>query len=487
MPHRRRVRQPALRLRPAAARGGRARREAGGFLLYLRQEGRGIGLYAKLEAYALQDAGLDTYEANVALGHDEDERDYTVAAQMLRALGVRADGAAEQQPGQGRAARPLGVTVTERVPTGVHLSPANAGYLATKARRAAHTIRLPKVGDHARRHLTSATRSRTTARRRAPVQDRARSTGLADRGGPGDHGARRPARARGARRAHETGHLSPPAFLRIPVEGLLGVALALVPAGPAPAGDGGHRSACGLGLLAVVKVLDIGFFAVLDRAFDPVLDWSFLDAAVVFLTESAAGPPRSASAVGALVLALALLVLVTALAVVRLTRLVVAAPGGRGPGASPCSRSPGSPAPPSECSSGPTYRSPPTPAYDRLPQVRAGLQDRDTFAGELAADAVPRHRTGRICSPALRGKDVVIAFVESYGRVAVEDPSWPAARGGARRRRPAAGGGRVRRPQRLPHLTDGRRRQLAGPVHAAVRGCGSTTSTATTTSWPATG
>ena len=62
--------------------------DAGGFLLYLRQEGRGIGLYAKLDAYALQDAGLDTYEANVALGHGEDERDYTVAAQMLHALGV---------------------------------------------------------------------------------------------------------------------------------------------------------------------------------------------------------------------------------------------------------------------------------------------------------------------------------------------------------------------------------------------------------------
>jgi GTP cyclohydrolase II len=116
---------------------------AGGFLLYLRQEGRGIGLYAKLEAYGLQDAGLDTYEANVALGHDEDERDYTVAAQMLRALDVPRIVLLSNNPDKGEQLRRLGLVVTECVPTGVHLSPANAGYLATKARRAAHTIRLP--------------------------------------------------------------------------------------------------------------------------------------------------------------------------------------------------------------------------------------------------------------------------------------------------------------------------------------------------------
>src|SRR5690606_25339512 len=117
----------------------------GGFLLYLRQEGRGIGLYAKLAAYALQDAGLDTYEANVALGHAEDERDYTVAAQMLRALNADRVVLLTNNPDKIKQLRRLGITVTDVVPTGVHLSPSNAAYLAAKARRAEHTLKHPLV------------------------------------------------------------------------------------------------------------------------------------------------------------------------------------------------------------------------------------------------------------------------------------------------------------------------------------------------------
>jgi GTP cyclohydrolase II len=116
---------------------------AGGYLLYLRQEGRGIGLYDKLDAYALQDAGLDTYDANVALGHEPDERDYTVAAQMLSALGLREVALLSNNPDKAAQLNRLGVRVVERVPTHVHLSASNAAYLATKALRGAHSIDMP--------------------------------------------------------------------------------------------------------------------------------------------------------------------------------------------------------------------------------------------------------------------------------------------------------------------------------------------------------
>lgn len=117
--------------------------DAGGYLLYLRQEGRGIGLYSKLAAYALQDAGADTYEANLALGHAEDERSYLAAAQMLHALGAPRIALLSNNPEKARQLLSWGVTVVEQVPTGVFVSHANRRYLETKARRGRHTLDLP--------------------------------------------------------------------------------------------------------------------------------------------------------------------------------------------------------------------------------------------------------------------------------------------------------------------------------------------------------
>ncbi len=112
----------------------------GGYVLYLRQEGRGIGLYDKLDAYALQDCGLDTYDANLALGHEADERDYTSAAQMLQALGAHRIGLLSNNPDKGAQLARLGITIASRVPTALHLTGANAAYLATKARRGGHDL-----------------------------------------------------------------------------------------------------------------------------------------------------------------------------------------------------------------------------------------------------------------------------------------------------------------------------------------------------------
>ncbi|HKB93239.1 MAG TPA: GTP cyclohydrolase II [Gaiellaceae bacterium] len=117
--------------------------DAGGYLLYLRQEGRGIGLYPKLEAYALQDTGIDTYDANLALGHGEDERSYVAAAQMLLALGAPRVALLSNNPDKARQLRSCGVTVVAQVPTGVHVSAANVRYLEAKARRGKHTLELP--------------------------------------------------------------------------------------------------------------------------------------------------------------------------------------------------------------------------------------------------------------------------------------------------------------------------------------------------------
>ncbi|WP_128435357.1 GTP cyclohydrolase II [Streptomyces cyaneus] len=116
--------------------------ERGGVLLYLRQEGRGIGLYNKLDAYALQDQGLDTYAANAALGLPEDARDYTAAAQMLTALGIGELDLLSNNPDKADQLRALGIEVQGRVPTGVFATPDNVRYLRAKVLQTQHTLPL---------------------------------------------------------------------------------------------------------------------------------------------------------------------------------------------------------------------------------------------------------------------------------------------------------------------------------------------------------
>ncbi|MCL4545636.1 MAG: GTP cyclohydrolase II [Chloroflexi bacterium] len=111
-----------------------------GVLLYLRQEGRGIGLAAKLQAYALQDSGLDTFEANLALGFPPDARHYGVAAQILRSLGVERVRLLTNNPDKVDALRRLGIAVVERVPVIASPRPERARYLATKRERMSHLL-----------------------------------------------------------------------------------------------------------------------------------------------------------------------------------------------------------------------------------------------------------------------------------------------------------------------------------------------------------
>ncbi|PWG10878.1 GTP cyclohydrolase [Streptomyces sp. V2] len=115
----------------------------GGAVLYLRQEGRGIGLYNKLDAYVLQDRGSDTFEANRLLGRGEDERDYTAAAEMLRALGLTRIRLLSNNPDKAEQLTELGIEVVERVPTGVYVTGENGRYLDAKARHAGHTLPVP--------------------------------------------------------------------------------------------------------------------------------------------------------------------------------------------------------------------------------------------------------------------------------------------------------------------------------------------------------
>ncbi len=114
--------------------------EQGGVLLYLRQEGRGIGLYNKIDAYILQDSGLDTYAANEALRLRRDERRYDVAVQMLLALGLRRVRLITNNGDKVRQVRAGGIEIEDTVRTGTHVNEVNRPYLTAKAILAGHLL-----------------------------------------------------------------------------------------------------------------------------------------------------------------------------------------------------------------------------------------------------------------------------------------------------------------------------------------------------------
>ncbi|MFA1541769.1 sulfatase [Actinomadura monticuli] len=218
--------------------------------------------------------------------------------------------------------------------------------------------------------------------------------------------------------------LTPEAFVRVPIEGVLGVALVLVVPDRARRWAAGAAGAV-LGLLFVLKALDIGFDAVLVRPFDLVLDWPLLAPAVEFVSESA-GRAGAVAAVAVTVLLTVGVIALMSLSVLRLSRvaarhdrtaaraaavlgvvwLVCAVLGAQLVDGVPVAS-----------------RSAAVLAYDHARAVRAGLNDREEFAKAAAVDRF-RDTPGDKLLTGLRGKDVVLAFVESYGRSAVESPQY---------------------------------------------------------------
>lgn len=115
--------------------------EAGrGVLIYHREEGRGIGLINKIRAYALQDKGMDTIEANLALGFAADERNFSVCADMFELLGIKKVRLLTNNPNKIETMKKAGINVTERVPLNVGENRYNTEYLDTKAKKMGHYI-----------------------------------------------------------------------------------------------------------------------------------------------------------------------------------------------------------------------------------------------------------------------------------------------------------------------------------------------------------
>ena len=117
-----------------------------GCLVYLRQEGRGIGLHAKIQAYNLQDRGVDTLEANLMLGHPADARDYGIASEILSTVGIERVNLMTNNPDKVTQLSEHGINVENRVPLVVGVGEGNLDYLATKASRMGHQISDESLG-----------------------------------------------------------------------------------------------------------------------------------------------------------------------------------------------------------------------------------------------------------------------------------------------------------------------------------------------------
>tara|TARA_B100000809_G_C14960448_1_gene467194 strand:- start:168 stop:809 length:642 start_codon:yes stop_codon:yes gene_type:complete len=118
-----------------------------GCVVYLRQEGRGIGLREKIKAYHLQDEGVDTLDANIMLGHPADGRDYRIAAEILKAINITEVSLLTNNPDKVEQMNNLGIEVVDQLPLVVGVGADNVGYLSTKAQRMGHSIDLDSIND----------------------------------------------------------------------------------------------------------------------------------------------------------------------------------------------------------------------------------------------------------------------------------------------------------------------------------------------------